>query len=64
VPLPPELIESQERLRQAETSLHAYVDSSEHDPNKHRVLAENLQRAIRQYEERIAAMLQNISQRR
>jgi hypothetical protein len=63
MPLPPELIAVQERIRQAEAALHAYVESGEHDSNQHRRLVENLQRAIREYEDRIASLLRDISLR-
>ena len=64
MPLPPEIIAAQERMRQAEAALRAYVESGEHDSNKHRGLVESLQRAIREYEDRIAALLRDMSLRR
>jgi hypothetical protein len=51
-------------MRQAEAALRAYVESGEHDSNKHRGLVESLQRAIREYEDRIAALLRDMSLRR
>ena len=51
-------------MRQAEAALHTHVESGEHDSNKHRGLIESLQRAIREYEDRIATLLRDISLRR
>lgn len=50
-------------MRWAEAALLADVESGEHDWNKHRALVEGLQRAIREYEDRITAMLRDISLR-
>jgi hypothetical protein len=57
MPLPPEVIAARERMNQAEDALRAYVDSGEHDRDKHRELVRNLQRAIHEYEGRIAALI-------
>jgi len=45
-------------------TLRANVESGEHDSNKHRGLVGSLQRAIREYEDRIAALLRDMSLRR
>jgi hypothetical protein len=58
VPLPPEVIDAREKMNQAEAELRAYVDTGEHDSNKHRELVHNLRRAIHDYEDSIAALLQ------
>jgi len=44
-------------MNQAEDALRAYVDSGEHDRDKHRELVRYLQRAIHEYEGRIAALI-------
>jgi len=64
MPLPKEIIAAHERMRQAEAALHVHVESGERDSKKHLGLVESLQRAIHEYEDRIATMLQDINVRR
>jgi len=58
MPLPPEFLAARDRMYQAEDELRAYVDSAEHDRNRHRQLVENLQQRIREFEASVAALLQ------
>jgi hypothetical protein len=51
-------MDARERMNQAEAELRAYVERGEQDSNKRRELVHNLRRAIHDYEDRIAALLQ------
>ena len=56
MPLPPEVIAAQEIMKHAEADLRIYFDSGEHDHDKQHGLAENLQRAILDYEGTVTAL--------
>ena len=60
MPLPDDVIAAQERMKEAQTALLAYAESDERNSVEHRRLGENLQEAIREYDDRIAALLRNI----
>ena len=56
MPLPPDVLDAKQRMDYAGEALRAHVDSGEHDHDKHRILVDNLQRAIHEYLDRIAAL--------
>jgi len=56
MPLPSDVLDAQRRMNHAEDALQAYVDSGEHKPHEHHILVENLERAIREYLDRIASL--------
>jgi hypothetical protein len=56
MPLPQDVLDAQRKMKEAEDALHAYRESGQHDPDKHRILTANLQKAIGDYLERIKSL--------
>jgi hypothetical protein len=58
MPLPPEVIAARDRMRQAETELCADIDSARPiDIARRRMLVENLQSKIQEYDYAVAELL-------
>jgi hypothetical protein len=53
MPLPQEVLDAEQRMRDADAELRAHVDSGEQDRDKHRRLSDNLERAMHEYLDRM-----------
>jgi hypothetical protein len=61
MPLPKDVVKAKKNMDRAEAEMGAYLDSGEHDADKHRGLVGNLERAIQEYLTRIISLRKDLS---